>query len=263
MEGFKSHMKGKGYSWMFDAEDAEDDDDRRPLMEELEIDPASVPFFSFFPFCHARCWECLECGGERPSEMQLQRGEVVASAACGAACGAAAVLWLLWPQRDRPARQSPPTSLEGIIEYHQLWVRADGSTSVAQGLSFSGLERKGYSGTPQYVREFGPSDFVVKRTLVTQMTGDNPWHYAPSAQFVVVLSGAWFVKGTDGRTTVFRPGDVLYQDNTKAHPAAKDGTQQAMHFSGVAPGETICSQLIIQVERSASVNNPGEWGGIR
>ena len=48
MEGFKSHMEGKGYSWMFDAEDAEDDDDRRPLMEELEIDPASVPFFSFF-----------------------------------------------------------------------------------------------------------------------------------------------------------------------------------------------------------------------
>ena len=196
--------------------------------------------------------------------MQLvARGEFVASAACGAACGAAAVLWLLRSQPDRPKRRSPPTSLEGIIEYSQLWVRADGSTSVTQGLSFSGLERKGYSGTPQYVREFGPSDFVVKRTLVTQMTGDNPWHYAPSAQFVVVLSGAWFVKGTDGSTTVFRPGDVLYQDNTKAHPAAKDGTQRAMHYSGVAPGETTCSQLIIQVERSASVNNPGEWGGIR
>ena len=57
MEGFKSHMEGKGYSWMFDAEDAEDDDDRRPLMEELEIDPASVPFFSFFRFA-TRCWEC-------------------------------------------------------------------------------------------------------------------------------------------------------------------------------------------------------------
>ena len=42
MEGFKSHMEGKGYSWMFDAEDAEDDDDRRPLMEELEIDPADI-----------------------------------------------------------------------------------------------------------------------------------------------------------------------------------------------------------------------------
>jgi hypothetical protein len=35
-------MEGKGYSWMFDAEDAEDDDDRRPLMEELEIDPADI-----------------------------------------------------------------------------------------------------------------------------------------------------------------------------------------------------------------------------
>ena len=58
MEGFRSHMEGKGYSWMFEAEDAEDDDDRRPLMEELEIDPritfshifshfAGYPFFLF------------------------------------------------------------------------------------------------------------------------------------------------------------------------------------------------------------------------
>ena len=27
MEGFKSHMEGKGYSWMFDAEDAEEGPD--------------------------------------------------------------------------------------------------------------------------------------------------------------------------------------------------------------------------------------------
>ena len=123
--------------------------------------------------------------------MQLARGEVVASATCGAACGACAVLWLLRPQRDRessPARRAAPTNLEGIIEYNQLWVGADGSTQVAQGLSFSGLERKGYSGTPQvqpkprrrlcasptlrppaqYVRQFGLSDFVVKSTIVTQ-----------------------------------------------------------------------------------------------
>ena len=113
------------------------------------------------------------------------------------------------------------------------------------------------------MRQFDSSDFVVKSVIVTQMTGDNPWHYAPSAQFVVVLSGAWFVKGSDGSTTTFRRGDVLYQDNTKDHPATWAGTQQAMHYSGVAPGEATCSQLIIQVERSASTNNPGEWGGVR
>jgi hypothetical protein len=75
MEGFKSHMEGKGYSWMFDAEDAEDDDDRRPLMEELEIDPASVPFFSFFSFCHARCgsvWS-VEVRGRRRCSYSVVR----------------------------------------------------------------------------------------------------------------------------------------------------------------------------------------------
>ena len=42
MEVFRSHMEGKGYGWMFDVEDAEDEDERRPLMEELEIDPADI-----------------------------------------------------------------------------------------------------------------------------------------------------------------------------------------------------------------------------
>ena len=41
MEGIKAHMEGKGYGWMFDVED-DDDEDRRPLMEELEIDPADI-----------------------------------------------------------------------------------------------------------------------------------------------------------------------------------------------------------------------------
>lgn len=189
--------------------------------------------------------------------MQLTRGDLVASAAGGAACGACAVLWLL--RRAKPLSSNPPTSLEGIIEYNQLWVGADGTTHVAQGLKFGSLAKKGYSGTPQYVRQFGLSDFTVKAVVVTQMFGENPWHYAPSAQFVVTLSGAWYVRTSDGKTVVFRAGDVLFQDNTNAHPAARAGTQDGMHFSGVAPGEATCSQLVIQVERKPAAENPGAW----
>jgi len=148
--------------------------------------------------------------------------------------------------------------LTARLSGRRLWVDAAGETHVTRDLSFGQMEKKGYSGTPQYVRQFGPAD-AVKAMVVTQMFGENPWHYAPSSQFVVCLSGGWYVRTSDGKQVVFRPGDVLYQDNTARHPAARDGTQKAMHFSGVAPGEQTCSQLVIQVERKASADNAGEW----
>ena len=146
--------------------------------------------------------------------MQLTRAEFVGSALTCAVGGACAALWLTRPQQSKP-----PTDLEGIIKYNQLWVGADGETHVEVCLNFGALEKKGYSGTPQYVRQFGPSDFTVKSVVVTQMFGENPWHYAPSAQFVVTLSGAWYVKTSDGTIVVMRPGDVMFQDNTKLHPS--------------------------------------------
>ena len=190
--------------------------------------------------------------------MQIARAELVGSLATGAVCGACVALWYAGaPSASRQGRI--PANLEGIIQYNQLWVGADGTTHVAQGLAFGDLEKKGYSGTPQYVRQFGPSDFAVKSVVVTQMFGENPWHYAPSAQFVITLEGSWYVQTSDGKTVVMRPGDVMYQDNTMAHPSAKAGTQLAMHYSGVAPGEKTCSQMVIQVERKPSADNKGEW----
>ena len=198
--------------------------------------------------------------------MQITtRAEIVGSLATGAVCGACAVL-LLAPARRRalvpPASaREPSASLEGIIDYNQLWVGADGITHMAENLSFGSLEKKGYSGTPQYVRQFSKSDFTVKSVVVTQMVGENPWHYAPSEQFVVTLAGAWYVRTSDGTTRVFKAGDVLYQDNTRQHPAAVDGTQKAMHYRGVAPGYATCSQLVIQVERvrPPTADNAGAW----
>ena len=59
--------------------------------------------------------------------------------------------------------------------------------------------------------------------MVTQQVGENPWHFCPSPQFVVTLEGSWYIRTSDGETTTFRPGDVLYQDNSAEHPLARRG----------------------------------------
>ena len=41
--GIRTHMESKGYGWAFDVEDDDDDgEEKRPLMEELEIDPTDI-----------------------------------------------------------------------------------------------------------------------------------------------------------------------------------------------------------------------------
>ena len=74
------------------------------------------------------------------------------------------------------------------------------------------------------MRAFSNSDdFELTGLVVTQQVGENPWHFCPSPQFVVTLEGSWYIRTSDGETTTFRPGDVLYQDNSAEHPLARRG----------------------------------------
>lgn len=108
-------------------------------------------------------------------------------------------------------------------------------------------------GAPQYSYF---ADTPVK-TIFTQLDVGNtqPPHNCPHVQFVVTLSGQWFVKTSDGTRHVFSAGDVLFQDNTKDNPAAKKGAK-AMHESGTE-GDVPCRQLMLFVDRKPEVDNPG------
>ena len=116
----------------------------------------------------------------------------------------------------------------------------------------------------QYVRAFSNSDdFALTGLVVTQQVGENPWHYCPSPQFVVTLEGSWYIRTSDGKTTTFKPGDVLYQDNSAEHPLAKLGASGqapsgAQHWSGANGGP--CNQLVLGVKpRVFPAAKPGTW----
>jgi len=63
-----------------------------------------------------------------------------------------------------------------------------------------------------------------------------------------------YVKTTDGTKFEFKPGDVLFQDNTKNSPA----NTPPEHFSGVV-GDEPCQQLIVQLSRPPQVNEPNPF----
>ncbi|KAJ8614477.1 hypothetical protein CTAYLR_000861 [Chrysophaeum taylorii] len=138
------------------------------------------------------------------------------------------------------------TSENPLKQYYQLVVDTSGETSVVTR-DFTNVEAIGYSNVPQFCRSLDEKVAAPTGVVFTQMSGDNPWHHCPTAQIVVCLRGTWFVRTTDGVTTELKQGDVLFQDNTPEHLAAKPGTHQAMHFSGVV-GAT-CDQMIVQLSQ--------------
>ena len=145
--------------------------------------------------------------------------------------------------RDNDQRSSPLTSLKA---YYQLLVDEAGDTSMVKH-DVKDVEEKAYATAPQLVKKLDPNFAKATDIIFTQLAGENPWHHCPAPQIVVCVAGGWYVKTTDGKTTKLLPGDVLYQDNTKMHPSAEEGTRKAMHFSGSLNDE-LCDQVIIQLK---------------
>ena len=154
----------------------------------------------------------------------------------------------------QPASLTPPA--DGVVQFTRLWVSSDGHTHLRQ-CTVRNLTRTPLPGgkTAQYVRDLNgtldPTGLVV-----TQQTGDNPWHQCPTSQIVVTLAGGWFVNTTDGGHVEMREGAVLYQDDYRGLVVAG---RQPQHYSGTLDGAP-CNQLVVQVApRAFPAPAPGTW----
>jgi hypothetical protein len=139
------------------------------------------------------------------------------------------------------------------FRYYQIYASESGTTHFGKW-KMTGFDLQAYGSKPQYVRsDFGgePTKLVFTELAVGL---EQPLHSCPAVQFVVTLSGSWYVKTTDGTKFAFKPGDVLFQDNTKNSPANK----QPEHYSGVV-GDQPCQQMIVQLSRPPQVNEPNPF----
>jgi hypothetical protein len=121
------------------------------------------------------------------------------------------------------------------IPYWHLWVGADGVSHQRQ-CRLTDYHLKGVGpADPQWNDEQGTSSSTVVFT-VQPVGWVGEWHENPAPQWIVVLSGRWFIESMDGTRVEQGPGEFSFGedqgcaevDGKKGHRAGTLGNEPAV-----------------------------------
>jgi predicted outer membrane protein len=98
-----------------------------------------------------------------------------------------------------------------------------------------------------------PGSSVVVLFLPVGWVGE--WHENPKPQWIIPLSGRWFVETMDGKRVEMGPGEVSFggDQNTRADTRGRRG-----HRSGTV-GNQPCVTLLVQLEKDPFAGQPGDF----
>jgi hypothetical protein len=77
------------------------------------------------------------------------------------------------------------------------------------------------------------------------------WHENPRPQWIIPLSGRWFVETLDGRRVEMGPGDLSLGEDQ--HTTAQDGRKG--HLSGTV-GDAPAVLMIVQLDHGGGADDP-------
>ncbi|WP_407529010.1 cupin domain-containing protein [Methylobacterium oryzisoli] len=126
--------------------------------------------------------------------------------------------------------------------YYLMSTGPDGlSRLVRQDLTGFELQSVGGGAAPQWMRDFpGEVEAVKFNILPKGWVGE--WHESPRPQWVVPLSGRWFLETQSGQRVEMGPGDI--------HFGCDQGTRDGKGHRSGQIGETPCVQIMIQFRTS-------------
>lgn len=139
---------------------------------------------------------------------------------------------------DDRAANGPPT-----MPFWEMKIAPDGLSTIAQQ-QLEGFIQQSVSGdtTPIWMHRFpGIVKAVWFNILPVGWIGD--WHPSPALQWVVPLSGRWFIETQDGVRVEMGPGDIHWGADKAA--GIVDG--EIGHRSGQL-GDVPCVQLMVQFD---------------
>lgn len=144
---------------------------------------------------------------------------------------------------EQPA---PPT-----IDYWHVWTDDNGIShqSCRQMQEFK-LESVSPPTAPQWMGQLQQEGAtVVFAVLPVGWVGD--WHENPKPQWVIPLSGRWFVETMDGHRVEMGPGEISFGEdqNTKADAQGHQG-----HLSGTVGNEPAVL-MMVQFKQTPSFNS--------
>lgn len=151
-------------------------------------------------------------------------------------------------------RQAPADEKPGIHYWH-VWTDDDGISHQARvAIDQFEQESMGPDTAPQWNKHLSAAPAKI---LFTELPvgWKGTWHENPEPQWIIPLSGRWFVETTDGQRTEMGPGDLSFggDQNTRTNPDGHKG-----HFSGTV-GNQPARLMLIQLEPQWNAAKPGAF----
>lgn len=143
------------------------------------------------------------------------------------------------------AGQSPDSASPPVMTYWHVWTDADGVSHQDQ-LQTHRFKQKSFAAgaDPQWVGKVQQSGGqIVFSVLPVGWVGD--WHENPKPQWIIPLSGRWFVETMDGHRVEMGPGEISFGEDqgTQANEEGHKG-----HLSGTV-GDAPCTMMIVQFDQ--------------
>lgn len=147
------------------------------------------------------------------------------------------------------SKNDPP-----VLTYWHVWTDEQGVSHQSQReLSHFEQESMGGDADPQWNRHLLDSEtHVMYSVLPVGWEGD--WHENPKPQWIVPLSGWWFVETMDGARVEMGPGEFSFggDQNTKTDSAGKKG-----HRSGTVGDEPAVLMIVQLLDDQWLETKPG------
>ncbi len=152
------------------------------------------------------------------------------------------------PERGHVSQETPR------VTYWHVWTDRDGvSHQTRCALSTFQKQRMG-GAAPQWNDMLGEhkADVLVS-VLPVGWTG--AWHENPKPQWIIPLSGRWYVETMDGTRVELGAGEVSFGEDQNCKT---DATGRKGHLSGTV-GDEPAVLMIVQLEEKPTVDQPGRW----
>jgi hypothetical protein len=176
----------------------------------------------------------------------------------GAALALAAVVIAGVPNHPRSRAETPEASVPTVVAtgkdkpsvpYWHVWVDEKGVSHQKRGeMSAFKFESISPGAAPSWIdRQSTPGANVVVLVLPVGWVGE--WHENPKPQWIIPLSGRWFVETMDGKRVEMGPGEVSFggDQNTKPDAQGRKG-----HRSGTV-GDQPAVTMLVQLEKDPFV----------
>lgn len=144
-----------------------------------------------------------------------------------------------------------PTTAAPTLHYWHLWADADGVSHQSR-CALDHFQQQSMSGAaPQWndVQD-GSKATVVFSVLPVGWVGD--WHENPKPQWIVPLSGRWYVESMDGQRVEFGTGDISFGGDQHCQP---DAHGHKGHRSGTV-GAQPAVLMLVQLEQPTEPGRP-------